>query len=447
MNCFAESDMKSCFFKLLLGALSVTCSIVVADDWPQWMGPNRDGVYSESGVVKTIPAKGLKTAWRVPVHGGYAGPAVAQGRVFVADYEVTSGTNTNNPGGRDKLEGTERLLCLDATTGKEIWAHKYSRPYSISYGTGPRATPTVDGDRVYMLGAEGDLLCLKVATGDVVWKKQLAETYQAETPIWGYSAHPLIYGDLLITLAGGKGSVAVALDKMTGEPRWQALEASEIGYCPPTLIQIAGQTQLLIWSAESLSALEPKTGKLLWSEPLKPRYGMSITAPQLSGSLLFACGIGEVSKVIDIAGGKPSKVLWEGKPKVGVYCANSTPILDGEVIYGSDCGSGMMIAANLKDGTRFWETFKPTTGGENRASHGTVFITRAGDRYFLFSETGDFIIAKLSPQGYEEIGRTHVLEPTSNGMGRSVVWSHPAYANRKLFARNDKEIVCVELAE
>ncbi len=423
------------------------CSLAAADDWPQWMGPQRDDIYRETGVVKSIPDGGLPVLWRATIHGGYAGPAVSGGRVFVTDFQPTSGKSTNDSGTRDRVQGIERLVCLDEATGTEIWNAPYDCTYQISYANGPRATPTVDGQVVYSLGAEGDLLCLEVTTGKVVWKKQLSETYKTQAPTWGYAAHPLIYGDLLITLAGGEGSVAVALDKKTGEERWRALTASEIGYCPPSILKLGGKDNLMIWDADNLNALEPLTGKVVWSKALKPRYGMSIAAPRLSSNLLFASGIGEVSGVFPIdQRGLPGDSLWAGKPKVGVYCANSTPMLDGDFVYGSDCGSGMMIAANLRDGSRLWETFKPTTGGDRRASHGTVFIMKHEDRYILYSETGDLVFAKLTPQAYEEQSRMHVLDPTSECFGRSVVWSHPALANRKLFARNDREIVCVDLS-
>ncbi len=417
------------------------------DDWPQWMGPERDSVYRETGIVSRIPESGLEILWRVPVSGGYSGPAVSGGRVFLTDYVVASGKSTNNPGGRDDMTGVERVLCFSADTGEELWSVEYDRPYSLSYANGPRATPTVDGERVYVLGAEGDLLCLKTRSGELVWKKQLADEYHVETPIWGHAAHPLVHGDLLYCLAGGEGSVAIALNKLTGETEWQALSASEIGYCPPTIRKLGGQEQLLIWHADGLNALDPVTGEVSWSYPLKPRYGMSIAAPQLSGNRLYASGIGETSAMIELdAQGHPENTLWTGKPKIGLYSGNATPIFHDGVVYGSDCGTGQMIAVNAQDGSRYWETYQLTTGGKRRASHGTTFLVKHEDKYILFAETGDLIFAKLSADGFEELGRMHVLEPTSECFGRDVVWSHPALANRCLFARNDQELVCVSLA-
>jgi outer membrane protein assembly factor BamB len=422
--------------------------LVSADDWPQWQGPNRDGQYREEGIAAAIPANGLQVKWRIPVSAGYSGPAVAAGRVFLMDYVKASGESTNQPGGRDSLTGTERILAFDAGTGKELWKVEYERPYNLSYANGPRATPTVDAAHVYTLGGEGDLLCIAVETGEIVWRKQLAEEYHTESPIWGHAAHPLVHGDLLYCLAGGEGSIVVALNKLTGEEVWRALSASEIGYCPPTIQTLGGKERLLIWDADALHALEPATGKVVWDYALKPRYGMSIAAPQLSGDLLFACGIGETAAMIRLdALGEPSKTLWTGQPQMGVYCANSTPIFDGKTIYGADCGTGELISVNAVDGNQNWKTFALTTGGERRASHGTAFIVQHRDKYMLFTETGDLVFAKFSPTDFQELGRMHVLEPTGDCFGRPVVWSHPAFANKCLFARNDNELVCVNLAE
>ncbi len=420
----------------------------VADDWPQWLGSKRDSIYREQGIQQQMPADGLRILWRTPVSSGYAGPAVAKGRVFVMDYVTTKGESTNSPDGRDALNGMERVLAMDADSGKRLWTFEYERPYHLSYPNGPRATPTVDGNYVYTLGAEGDLHCLRVDTGDVLWRKQLAKEYPSETPIWGHAAHPLVYGDLLICLAGGEGSVVVAINKLTGEEVWRALSASEIGYCPPTIQVLGGKERLLIWDADALHALEPLTGEVVWDYPLKPRYGMSIAAPRLSGKLLYACGIGETAAMIELDdAGKPSRTLWKGKPQMGLYCGNSTPIFDGAVIYGADCGTGEFIAVEAQTGKQTWTTFALTTGGERRASHGTAFVVKHEQRYLLFTETGDLVFAQLSPQGFTEQGRMHVLEPTGDCFGRPVVWSHPAFANRCMFARNDKELVCVSLAE
>ncbi|MFM8414398.1 MAG: PQQ-binding-like beta-propeller repeat protein [Planctomycetota bacterium] len=443
---------------LLLAALVVAWgSAPRADDWPQWMGPRRDGVWREQGLVESLPAGGLTVKWRVPVKGGYSGPAVAQGRVYLMDYDRPEGELANSPNDRTELTGRERVLCLDAATGQLLWKHEYDRPYAISYASGPRCTPTVADGKVYALGAEGNLTCLDAETGRVLWAKDFARDYAAPTPIWGFCGHPLVEGDLLICLVGGPGSVAVAFDKVTGAERWRAVTASESGYCPPTIIEVAGSRQLVIWDADKLNALEPATGRVLWSQPLKPMYGMSLMAPQVAdtpaGRVLYAGGIGRVGALYRLAAdGSGASVVWRGEPKTALYCANSTPFIVGETLYGCDCETGMLTAVDLATGERLWETLEPTTGGERRSKHGTAFLVRQdppddAGRTWIFSETGDLILARLTPEKYEELGRMHLLDPTNECFGREVVWSHPAFANRCIYARNDRELVCVSAAE
>lgn len=422
-------------------------SPVSAADWPQWLGPQRDSVWREDGIVSTFPDDGLRVKWRVPVGLGYSGPAVVDGRVFVLDYEREEGTVTNGPGTRTKLQGRERITCFDAATGKRIWQHAYDRAYEVSYPSGPRCTPTVNEGRVYALGAHGNLTCLDAENGDVLWSKDFVKKYKALMPNWGFSAHPLVDGDLVYCIVGGEGSVAVAFDKRTGKEVWRSLSAREQGYCPPTMIEHAGVKQLLIWHPEALNGLNPKSGKVYWTVPLKPSYGMSVTAPRKIGSYLYASGIGSVGTLLKLNDDKPdAEIEWRGKPKSAVYCCNSTPVEVDGILYGNDCQVGNLIAVRVDDGERLWDTFTPTSGSDRRASHGTAFIVRHEKRFFLFSETGDLILANLSAAGYEEISRFHVLDPTNECFGRDVVWSHPAFAQKSVFARNDKELVCVDLA-
>ena len=224
--------MKRTYLKPLFGAAFYVCVAVLnADDWPQWMGTQRDGVWRETGVINSIPTAGLPIKWRVPIAAGYSGPAVAAGKVFVMDYVRQAGDTTNNPFGKDELVGKERVLCLDAAMGKMLWKHEYPRPYKISYSSGPRCTPTVDGDKVYTLGAEGDLFCLDASTGRILWSKDFSKDYGATTAVWGYASHPLVLGDTLYCVVGSKDGVALALDKNTGRERWRALPAMPAG--PP----------------------------------------------------------------------------------------------------------------------------------------------------------------------------------------------------------------------
>lgn len=442
--------LRSPLALLLLLAGMVTPAY--ADNWPQWLGPDRASVWHEAGVVDTIPDDGLPVLWRIPVEGGYSGPAVVGSRVYLTDYEQTGGELANDPNGRTELSGRERVLCFDATNGSLLWKHEYDCPYSLSYASGPRCTPTVDADRVYTLGAEGHLFCFQAETGAVLWEKDFKRDYAAPTPIWGFCGHPLIDGDQLICVVGGEGSVVVSFEKTTGRELWRQGTASEAGYCPPTIITAGGVRQLLIWDADKLSALAPETGTPLWSQPLQPGYGMAITAPRAAktaqGHVLFASGIGRVGALFLLDEERPAaRVLWRGEPKTAVYSANATPFIEGNTLYGCDCETGYLTAVDLNTGERLWETLEPTMGTERRGRHGTAFLVRRGDRTWLMSETGDLIVAKLSPTGYQELSRMHLLEPTNECFGREVVWSHPAFANRCIYARNDKELICVSAAE
>ncbi len=425
-----------------------------SDDWPQWMGPNRDGRWVETGVLEKFPSDGPRKLWSTPISGGYSGPAVVGERVFITDYVRTDGDPKNNPASQAKSEGKERVLCLDAKTGKPKWEHSYAVKYAVSYPAGPRCTPTVADGKVYALGSMGNLVVLDEKTSDVIWKKDFKVDYKAKTPMWGFTGHPLVHKDLLICLVGGE-SLLVAFDKNTGAEKWKALTTPNDGpgYCPPSLIEAGGTTQLILWHPEKIVSLNPADGKKYWDVPLKPSYGMSIMAPVKGGDYLFAGGIGFACVCVKLATDQPgAEVVWRGEQikKNGLYPVNATPIVENGIIYGVD-QPGSLRAVKIETGERLWWTHLPVNGKdekeEQRLNSGTAFLVKNGDRYFAFGETGHLVIAKLSPKGYEEVDRAKILEPTNECFGRSVVWSHPAFANKCVFARNDKEIVCFSLAE
>ncbi len=428
---------------LVAGTESVS---IQADDWNQWRGPQRDGVWRETGIATKFPESGPNVLWRAPVANGFSGPAVAQGRVFVMDYLKREGDDTPNPGRKSELKGSERVHCLDAATGETIWKHEYDCDYRISYPNGPRATPTVDGTHVYTLGAEGNLHCLNVADGSVVWKRDLKKDYGlSEAPHWGFAAHPLVDGDTLYCLVGGEGSVAVAFDKSTGQEKWRALSAKTQGYCPPTMIHAGGTRQLLIWHPESLNSLNPETGEVYWSFAMKPAYDMSIIAPIQYKDYLYACALQGTSILLKLDPDRPAATeVWRGK---GPHPDHNPPMIVDDFIYCVD-ERGQLRCFDLTTGERKWESLATATNGRP-ANSTTGFIVRQGDQgsqFWIMVESGDLISAKLTPEGYEEVDRARILEPTSRTGNRKVVWSHPAFANRCVFARNDREIICVSLA-
>jgi outer membrane protein assembly factor BamB len=239
---------------LLLAALAVR-----ADDWPQWRGPNRDGVWRETGILAAIPEGGVKILWRARIGNGYSGPVVAQGRVFVTDHQL-----------RPEVE---RVLCFEEATGKPLWTHSYPCEYEdMEYGNGPRVSPTVHEGKVYTLGTKGHLFCLDAARGDVLWKKDLTKDFNAQIPRYGASAAPLVEGDLLIVCAGGQPDASViALDRNTGAERWRALK-DRPAYSPPIAITAGGCRQVIVWTADTVSALEPASGKVFWQVPYKATF-------------------------------------------------------------------------------------------------------------------------------------------------------------------------------
>jgi outer membrane protein assembly factor BamB len=412
----------------------------LADDWPQWGGPRRDLVWREDGIVETLPAVDPATSmlprlWTAKIGAGYAGPAVADGRVFVAD--------------RIADENLERVLCVDAATGNEIWKHPYESRYTISYPLGPRATPTVDGDRVYTLGAMGHLFCFNAAKGDVVWQKYLPDDFGTEVPNWGMAGAPLVDGEQLIVLAGGKpGAMVVSLDKRTGEEKWRALEGKEPGYCAPVILDIAGRRQLIIWHPAAVVGLDAANGGVLWEQPFSVQAGMTIPTPRTVGNRLFVAGFYCGPLMIDLgSSGNSPNVLWRTKPgnneriNDSLHAVMCTPIVTEKYVYG--VGSyGDLRCLDADTGRIVWETRKPTGDGR----WWNAFLVPHEDRAVICNEQGEIIFARLTPAGYEELSRAKLIEPTQPIQRRMTVWSHPAFAMRSVFARNDGELIRVNLA-
>lgn len=436
-------------------------STLRADDWPQWLGPRRDGVWRETGILEKFPEGGPKVRWRTAIGGGYTGPAVAGGKVYLMDRKpaTTAGGGPGRRGGgafsRATNLGTERVLCLDETDGKILWQHEYDCTYDISYAGGPRVTPLVSDGKVYTVGAMGNLFCLDAATGKALWSHDYQAEYHARIPQWGSAGHPLLDGDKLICIVGGPGCVAMAFDKNSGKELWRALDAPEPGYCPPTMIEGGGTRQLVIWHPKAVNSLDPETGKVFWSHPWQVKAGLCIPTPRQSGDLLLLSSFYTSSKCFRLNGSQPDATLvWEGKNFTErntdtLHSLMSTPFVEGGYIYGI-CSYGQLRCLKLDTGERVWESLQATgSTGDTRVQANrwkNAFIIKNGDRFFLENENGDLIIARLSPKGYEEISRAHLLDPTSPDPGRLVVWSHPAFANQCIYARNDKEIVCASLA-
>jgi outer membrane protein assembly factor BamB len=415
-----------------------------AEDWPEFRGKERLGVSRETGILDKFPADGLKVRWRTPIKSGYAGPSVAAGRVFVTDFSQTAGKR-----------GIERAVALDEQTGQVLWTQEWPADYSgVSWAYGPRATPTVDGDRVYVAGGGADLVALDVRTGRVLWRKNLLKDYGAEISSWGYASAPLVDGERLICLVGGEPDARiVAFDKMTGKEIWRALPVTgDVGVPQPIIITAGGTRQLIMWDPTELVSLDPATGRVYWRQPFKVQGTMTVATPVLSGSMLFVSTFynGPLMMKMDDAAPKAS-LLWKGKSDSevqtdGLHAVLATPVIDGDYIYGI-CSYGQLRALRASTGERIWETQQATKEKRRWVSG---FIVRHGDRYFINNDRGELMIAKLTPAGYEEVSRTQLIKPTTPPENRrelvNVNWVHPAYANQHLITRNDEEIISFSLA-
>jgi outer membrane protein assembly factor BamB len=432
---------------LRIGCLLAAVAVAGAargEDWPNWMGKNRDNRWTESGILSKFPAGGPKVLWRTPIAGGYSGPAVAGGRVFITDYVTSDQVKVANFE-RSKFTGTERVLCLEEKTGKVLWKHEYPVDYAISYPAGPRCTPVVVGGDVYTLGAEGNLFCFDVRTGEIKWSKDLPQQYKTKTALWGYAGHPLVDGDRLITLAGGEGTHTVALDRNTGEEIWRSGTASEQGYSPPTIINFAGVRQLILLSPDHVRSVNPQTGAEYWSVPYKASNGSIIMSPVLFDEYLYVAGYSDKSLLLKLDPDKPgASEVWRDRRREVISPVNVQPLLDGDVLYGFD-QSGELAAVALPAGKQLWATSQPL--GERRQGSGTAFIVKQGPRYWMFTEHGELVIAEMDKDGFREIDRAKVIEPSNTAFGRDVVWSMPAFANKHAYIRNDNEIICVDLSQ
>ncbi|MFM8496540.1 MAG: PQQ-binding-like beta-propeller repeat protein, partial [Planctomycetia bacterium] len=398
----------------------------------------------EEGIFDDFPADVPRFLWHAPLAGGYSGPAVAAGRVFITDYVTDADVKVANFE-RKTSTGTERVLCLDEATGKILWKHEYPVTYTIAYPAGPRCTPTVAGGRVYTLGAEGDLFCFDAPTGKILWSRDLKKDYATKAALWGWASHPLVDGDRLICIAGTDTAHAVALDTRSGREIWRAGKAPEQGYVPPSIIEAAGVRQLVLVKPDGVYAVVPETGKLLWETAYNADNGSIIMTPVRVGDHLYIGGYQNKNLLLKLKADMPGvEVVWRNKPKQGISAVNVQPFAADGLVYGFH-ENGELRAMRIPEGDFAWRGGGPL--GERPQGSGTAFITRHGDRFFLFTEAGDLVIAKLTPAGYEELGRAHLIEPTNVAFGRPVVWCAPAYANRSIIVRNDTEIIRVSLAK
>jgi outer membrane protein assembly factor BamB len=436
--------MSRVVFALVIG-VAVGGSLV-AEDWPRWRGPRGDGSWSAPKLPEKWPAEGPKVLWKQPVGGGYAGVTAAQGRVYTLDLEAPIPPKPKGKSDDGKPDGTERVLCFDAATGKPLWSHKYPVEYGDlgGYANGPRTSPAVHDGKVYTLGAVGHLFCFGAATGKILWQHDTVKEFKARVPEWGFAGSPVVDGDnLIVHLGADDGGCVIAFDRHTGKEKWRSLD-DPAGYCTPVVFDTPAGRTLVLWTPKNVHALDPATGKPLWKVPYPVTYGVSIASPIYRDGIVFVTGYWEGAKAIKV-GPKPAdhELLWADTKNLNGLMAQ--PLYRDGFVYTIDKNRGL-TCFELATGKKQWEDDNQLTP-RGRNPHASVVWLNDGDRALALNSVGDLVLLRLNPKGYDEQSRVKVLD------GR--VWGHPAFAGRRMFAKTDGaeawrkagqcELVCVEL--
>ena len=391
-------------------------TMVVAADWPQWLGPQRNGSSPEKDLLTTWPKEGPKVLWKVPGGDGYSSIAVADGRAFTLVQ-------------RDK---DELVIALDAVTGKELWTRRSGPAYKNQYGNGPRSTPAIEGDFVYIQSVTGPLMCLETKTGNVVWQHDLLKEFAAKNLGWGLSASPLIEGDLVLALPGGKGAGVAAFNKKTGKIVWKTGD-DKAAYASPMAVTVAGTRQIIFFTAAGLLSVAAKDGAELWRVPWITEFDCNIATPLVIGDRLFVSSGEEVGCALyKLASNSGPDLLWESKGKDGVmtnYWATAV-VHDGH-LYGLSGEFNKAIHLNcvdLKTGKLKWSQKK----------FGKASVTLAAGHLFLVTKKGDVVLAKASPEKYEEKARMPLLGETRTAA---------TIANGRLYLRDLQNIWCLDIKD
>lgn len=431
--------------------LTIPFILSAESDWPQWRGPDRDGVWSESGLLTelVLDEEGwIESKWSVDIAAGYSQPTVADGRVYVTDRLD------------DKVE-IERVHCFDFKTGELLWSHQYPAEYTVGYKSGPRAAvlidePNGDAARAYSLGGMGHLHCLDAETGEVIWKRDLAAEYNIEMPRWGIAASPLIEGDSLFLQIGGQPDACViALNKHTGEERWRAIN-DDASYVAPIMIDQAGKRVLVVYTADELFGLNPDTGVAYWSFAMPgSKWPIGISTPVLTTykgkRYLFTTNahVGSALLLLDETEPAITKVWYRNDTRTtdNLHSLIPTPYINDGYIYGTH-QKGELRCLELLTGKLVWESTEVVEPDRFATIH-MVAEGEDGERIWIFNEHGELIIAELSPEGYLQHSRGKLAQSTAAGMPSrigGVAWAHPAFAYKHIFVRNDEQLICADLS-
>jgi outer membrane protein assembly factor BamB len=407
--------------KTLLGTLTLATLPSVAApaaglDWPQWRGPDRTDVSQETGLLKAWPEGGPKRLWLFEKAGnGYSGPAIAKGKLF------TVGT-------RDEAE---ILLVLDAATGKELWTAKLGGILDNNWGDGPRGTPCVDGDRVYVLSGPGNLVCVNIADGKILWQVTM-KSLGGGIPKWGYTESVLVDGPrVLCTPGGSKGTVA-ALDKLTGKVLWRSKGfTDEAHYSSVVPATINGVAQYVQRSATSVVGLAVEDGKLLWETSFPGRTAV-IPTPIVRGNEVYVtAGYGSGSKMVRIEPGNKVTEVYENKVMKNHH---GGVVLIGDYLYGH--AETAWICQDFKTGEEVW-SHKELRKGAIGAADGML--------YCLEENTGTVVLVEASPKGWKESGRFKLTPQTKIRSSSGKIWTHPVISHGRLYLRDQDLIYCFDV--
>lgn len=424
--------MARVLFLVILGILHVSCQ---TQDWPDWRGPNRDAVWKASGIVEEFDSKVIESFWSVPIGPGYSGPTVAEGKVYVTDR-------------LERPAHAERVICLDERTGEQIWVHQYDCVYEgVGYPAGPRASVVLHEGNAYSLGTMGHLFCFEAGSGRVIWKKELKTEYEINMPIWGIASTPLVVDDkIIVHVSGRKNACVVAFDKDTGKEIWRNLDDTA-GYSAPILVEKNGIRVVVNWTEHSLSGLDLNTGETYWRIPWTTGMGMSIATPVLYRDHIFVSAFYSGSLLVRLGDDYTSaEKVWQRSGESeretdALHCVMNTPVIIDDFIYGVD-SYGELRCLEFSTGDRVWEDLSAVKSDRWANIH---FIQKE-DKIWMFNEHGELLITELSPEGFREISRAQLINPTQKQLPRGVTWSHPAFANNHVFIRNDERLLCADLS-
>lgn len=387
------------------------------NDWPHWRGPQRDDISRETGLLKAWPEGGPKLLWLSREVGiGYSGPAIVGGRLFTAGAE-----------GKE-----ERLLCLDAATGRRLWSTPIGEFYRNEMGSGPRATPSVDGDRVYIMGGHGDLLCAAAADGKPIWHRTLKELGGA-TPSWGYSESVLVDSDRLICTPGGPNGTVAALDKKTGQTLWQSKEITDAAhYSSVSPLDVNGERQYVQITKTRVFGLAAQDGKLLWEQAF-PGTTVIPTPVVQSPYVYVTAGQGAGSQLLKIGDKNEAVVVYANKVMKNQH--GGVILLDGYV-YGHSDPNGW-VCQNFLTGAQVWAE-------RNRLGKGSVAYAD-GLLYCLEEKKCDVVLAEASPKGWHEISRFTLTPQSTQRSPQGLTWTHPVISNGRLYLRDQELQFCFDV--